>query len=77
MPIVCNCSITSLCTLIKGFLNILINLSSSESNMFYNTRNVNECTQDRERATWSTLSISQMKLVIIEVNIIKRLISLQ
>lgn len=38
---------------------------------------VSERTQDRERATWSTLSNSRMKLVIIEVNIIKRLISLQ
>lgn len=54
-----------------------INLSSFANNMLYNTRDVSERTQDREKATWSILSNSRMKLVIIKVNIIKRLIGLQ
>lgn len=55
----------------------MINLSRLANNMLYNTRDVSERTQDRERATWSILSNSWMKLVIIKVNIIKRLIGLQ
>lgn len=55
----------------------MINLSRFANNMLYNTRDVSERTQDRERATWSILSNSWMKLVIIKVNIIKRLIGLQ
>lgn len=55
----------------------MTNLSSFANNMLYDIRDVSERTQDRERATWSILSNSRMKLVIIKVNIIKRLIGLQ
>lgn len=55
----------------------IINLSTVANNMLYDTRDVSERTQKRERATWSILSNSRMKLVIIEVNVIKRLIGLQ